>query len=348
MTDTQKQPDALNDLRQISARLGADPMHIQGAGGNASLKTGGVMWIKASGTVLADAQRKEIFVATDLDRMRQSLASAAPDADQPAAFLMPGGADLRPSIETSLHAVFTQRVVLHTHCIHTLAHAVRIDSRALLAKRLQEFDWAFVEYAKPGANLARRVQAALRAETNVVVLENHGLIVAADTAQEVERLQTRVHKALTLPAEGTKPADTVKLDTIAHGSVYAPATDPLVHQLALDPERITQVISGSLYPDHVIFCGIAVNAVHAGETLANAVERITQTGAPVPLWLIIPGAGVVVRTDAGLPARVMMRCLADIMVRVPTDATLTYLSTEQNLELLDWDAEKYRQQLNAS
>lgn len=348
MTDTPKQPEALNDLRRISARYGADPMHIQGAGGNASLKTGGVMWIKASGTVLADAQRKEIFVATDLDRMRQSLDCAAPDADQPAAFLMPGGADLRPSIETSLHAVFPQRVVLHTHCIHTLAHAVRKDARTLLAERLQGFDWAFVEYAKPGANLARQVQAVLQPETNVVVLENHGLIVAGDTAEMVDALQTRVHRALALAAAGTKPADMDTLHAIANDSAYAPSTDPLLHQLALDPDRIAQVTAGSLYPDHVIFCGIAVTAVHTGETLVHAIGRVTQTGASAPLWFVIPGAGVVVRKDAGPPARVMMRCLADVMARVPTAATLTYLSTKQNLELLDWDAEKYRQQFNAS
>lgn len=347
MTGSPRQPDALQDLRGVSARYGSDSMHIQGAGGNSSLKVGDVMWIKASGTLLADAQDKEIFVATDLAGMRRALDSDDPVADQPAAFLCPGGLDLRPSIETSLHAVFPQRVVLHTHCIHTLAHAVRQDARARLAERLQGFDWVFVDYRKPGANLARGVQVALGPDTTVVVLGNHGLIVAGDSAGEVADLQSRVHTALSLPAVGLKPADTAALHALAQDSDYEAAGDPHLHQLALDPQRVAQVTAGSLYPDHVIFCGIAVAAVRAGETLAQAVERIIQTGAPAPVWLIVPGAGVLVRKDAGVPARVMMRCLADVMARVPEDAALNYLSTEQDLELLDWDAEKYRQTLNA-
>lgn len=347
MTGSPRQPDALQELRRVSARYGSDPMHIQGAGGNSSLKAGDVMWIKASGTLLADAQDKEIFVATDLAGIRRALDAKDPVADQPAAFLRPGGADLRPSIETSLHAVFPQRVVLHTHCIHTLAHAVRQDARVGLAERLQGFDWAFVDYAKPGANLARSVHAVLRPETNVVVLANHGLIVAGENASEVADLQARVHGALSLPVIKMKSADTAALDTLARDSNYEAAEDPHLHQLALDPQRVAQVTRGSLYPDHVIFCGIAVAAVRASETLGQTVDRIALTGAPAPVWCIVPGAGVLVRKDAGVPARVMMRCLADVMARVRKEATLTYLSTEQNLELLDWDAEKYRQTLNA-
>ena len=40
----------LDQLRALSARVGADPLLVQAAGGNTSLKDQGVMWIKASGT----------------------------------------------------------------------------------------------------------------------------------------------------------------------------------------------------------------------------------------------------------------------------------------------------------
>ena len=51
-------PEDFADLARLSARLGADPLVIQGAGGNTSVKDGAVMWIKASGTQLADAPRQ--------------------------------------------------------------------------------------------------------------------------------------------------------------------------------------------------------------------------------------------------------------------------------------------------
>ena len=42
-------------LRELSSALGADPSRTQGAGGNTSIKRDGAMWIKASGTWLAEA-----------------------------------------------------------------------------------------------------------------------------------------------------------------------------------------------------------------------------------------------------------------------------------------------------
>ncbi|MGZ2256331.1 class II aldolase/adducin family protein [Roseobacter sp. A03A-229] len=348
MTGCPKPPEGFDELKQLSARFGADTMHIQGAGGNSSLKSGDVMWIKASGTLLANANDQDIFVATDLRKMRAALANAKRSADRPAEFLLPGQTELRPSIETSLHAVFAQPIVLHTHCIHTLAHAVRKDAANLLAARLHGLDWAYVDYAKPGATLARNVEAVLKPTTNVVILGNHGLIVAGSSTSEVAALQTQVHAALALPAAPVLPSDLKTLRALSDEGDYAPADDPALHQLALDPGRVQQVVAGSLYPDHVIFCGIAVAVLEEGETLQQGVDRIVRAGAPPPLWITVPGAGTLVRKDASLPARIMMRCLADVLARVPTDAELSYLSIEQNLELLDWDAEKYRQRLNAS
>ncbi len=54
-----------DDFRALSARLGNDPLQVQGPGGNTSIKSGNVMWIKASGTELANALKSDIFVAVD-------------------------------------------------------------------------------------------------------------------------------------------------------------------------------------------------------------------------------------------------------------------------------------------
>lgn len=50
-------------FRALSARLGSDPLRVQEPGGDTSINDGDVMWIKASGTELADAERRDIFVA---------------------------------------------------------------------------------------------------------------------------------------------------------------------------------------------------------------------------------------------------------------------------------------------
>ena len=58
------QEDAeLQALRILSASVGADPLLVQGAGGNTSLKQAGLLWIKASGTWLMNAARTPLAPA---------------------------------------------------------------------------------------------------------------------------------------------------------------------------------------------------------------------------------------------------------------------------------------------
>ena len=59
----------------------------------------------------------------------------------------------------------------------------------------------------------------------------------------------------------------------------------------------------------------------------------------------VPGAGVLLPPDATCSADELALCLALVLERVPHDARLRHLTAEHEAELLDWDAEKYRQSL---
>lgn len=341
------QPDDFAELKKLSAEFGQNSLHIQGAGGNASIKDGDTMWIKASGTMLGDALDQDVFVPVDLPRMKTAVLSDLANADSPAEFLLPDASNLRPSIETSLHAVFNQRVVLHTHCIHTIVHAIQTNATALLDRRLRSFNWAYAPYSKPGANLARSVTKVLTPDTDVIVLGNHGLIVAGDTVDAVRSLQSAVHDALALTPKHLAGDDPETLTARAQYSSYGLPDDPTLHQLALSDRRVAQVTKGSLYPDHVIFCGIAVTPLAVGQNTQDAESAASKAGRPAPVCLLVPGAGLILRNDASRGAKTMLRCLSDVIMRLPDGAELNYLTTTENFELLDWDAEKYRQALNA-
>lgn len=347
MAGALEKPEGLAALAALSARVGADARLTQGAGGNTSLKAAGVMWIKASGTQLADALTREIFVPCDLAAMRAAMAANAPEADQPARFsLLEGG--LRPSIETSLHAVFPQRVVVHVHCVNTIAIAIRADAEAELARRLGGEDWAFIPYVKPGANLAGAVARALGAQTDVIVLGNHGLIVAAGTVAGAEALLARIVARLA-PASLAQGAPESAALAARAGDGFEPlGADHPLHFVAMDGPRRAMALGGSLYPDHVLFCGMGTADLAPGERPGEAVARHMAKGFPAPPILLVPGAGALIRSDASAGTRALSQCLGDVLARVPAGAALTYLSFAQNAELLDWDAEKYRLALDAA
>src|SRR5690348_8190612 len=132
------QPALLNELRRLSARIGKNILLTQAAGGNSSIKHGDVLWVKASGAWLADAEDRDIFLPISLSGARAALADG--DERMPAA---PDHASsqLRASIETSLHALMPHPVVLHVHSVNTIAWSVRKDARDEFSERLRGLSW---------------------------------------------------------------------------------------------------------------------------------------------------------------------------------------------------------------
>ena len=103
---------------------------------------------------------------------------------------------------------------------------------------------------------------------------------------------------------------------------------------------------GSLYPDHVIFLGAGSVVAGEDENAADVAARFTRAGLPEPVSILFPGKGVLMHGSANAGAQALARCLADVTTRIPEGSALNYLSAAEDAELLDWDAEKYRQALN--
>jgi rhamnose utilization protein RhaD (predicted bifunctional aldolase and dehydrogenase) len=328
----------LEALRQLSAKIGADPLLVQAAGGNTSLKQDGVMWIKASGTWLRDAQARDIFVPLDLARLQVAL-----DADDPACesctdFVVNaqslGG--LRPSIETSVHGLMPQAVVVHVHCVNTIAWAILQDAEQQLATRLHAFNWAphafnwaYVPYARPGLQLCRAIKKAKRPNTNVLVLGNHGLVVGAETVADAEQLLDKVVAAVQRPAQDARQLDLEALTKIAAGTNYQLPKDPTCHGFAMDAANCARAANAVYYPDHVVFLG-----QHLPATLDTDAAAVA-----------LPELGVLVRKDAKPSVEPMLACLSNVFARIDADEKLNPLTLQDIGALLNWDAEKYRQNL---
>jgi rhamnose utilization protein RhaD (predicted bifunctional aldolase and dehydrogenase) len=319
-------------LKSLSARIGADPLLVQAAGGNTSLKHEGVMWIKASGTWLKDATARDIFVPINHETLQTALAKNDPACEACTDFVVAdlNATGLRPSIETTVHALMPQRVVVHVHCVNTIAWAIRGDAKLRLAEKLRDFNWAFIPYARPGLPLANAIAPRMKPGIDVLILGNHGLVVAAETVAEAENLLNRVVKSLTKPVRAAVPPNLAALHLLCKGTDYAPAENTETHALATDILALEKGKGSVFYPDHVVFLGIGV---------ATEID----SGAAL---IALPGKGVVIRKDAKSAVEPMGRCLADVMRRIGADDPLIALNAESIDRLVNWDAEKYRQGLN--
>jgi rhamnose utilization protein RhaD (predicted bifunctional aldolase and dehydrogenase) len=328
-----------SELARFSALIGEDPYVVQGPGGNTSVKEDGILWIKASGTWLADALTHDIFVPIALQPLRQALHRNDPACETCTDYVIEAlnRRGLRPSIETTMHAVLPHKVVVHVHCVDTIAWAVQEDAQAKLAPLLSGLNWIFVPYVRPGMPLSRTIVERLQPSTAILILANHGLVVCAESVAGAAALLRDVRSRLRRPAREPPPFNGLRLSSFARETTaFRAADDAEIHAIATDPIRLKMARRGSLYPDHVVFIGPSI-AVAENHTFA-----IVAQNAASPL-LVVAGTGVLLATGISKAARAMARCLADVTARLHSSDPIRYLSVDDEARLLNWDAEKHRQ-----
>jgi rhamnose utilization protein RhaD (predicted bifunctional aldolase and dehydrogenase) len=337
--------EKLAELAHLSAGLGRDPEQVQAAGGNTSIKIKDLLWVKASGLWLADAETRPSFVPVRLGAVQDGIAADLADPVGPAVEAGLNAEGLRPSIETTMHALLPHPVVIHTHSVRTLALAIREDAERLLAERLDHLAWTFVPYAHPGLPLTRAIDAKLRrGRADVLVLGNHGLVVGGDGVEAAASLLAEVERRLDTPARlaETQPAGT--LGALAAPLGLRPVRHAKAHGIAMDPERVAWATGGSRYPDHVIFLGPSAATLPPiqGKATRAEVEAVQAGGQRL---FLVPGMGTLLPSDAPEAADELALCLALVLERVPSRVPLTELGPAAEAALLGWDAEKYRQSL---
>jgi len=332
----------LKELSRISALIGANPMLAQGAGGNTSLKIGCTLLVKASGIWLEHARSRNIFASLDLAGVR-GLIDANSDKGMERC-ITDAQSTLRPSIETTLHALMPQSAVLHCHSVRTLAFATRTDATLLFRKRLDGLNWAIVPYCRPGMPLTLAVREVLRTKIpDILILANHGLVIAAESCVEAETLLNEVEQRLDAPMRDFIAPELDLLSAMSVNSRYRLPLYEISHSLATNPISAKIAVGGSLYPDHVVFLGRSAFCINSDNELTSA-----SVAAGLPPLILVSGCGVLVRSDISANAEEMVRALALVVGHISDEAPMRYLTPEEESDLLEWDAEKYRKSLAAN
>jgi rhamnose utilization protein RhaD (predicted bifunctional aldolase and dehydrogenase) len=314
--------------------MGSNPMLIQASGGNTSLKQDGILYVKASGKNLASAYSEDIFAQLPLDIVRK--AAAAPSGTE--IDLKPlCNNGLRPSIETTLHALIPHRVVLHSHAIDVIAISLLPHAQIIIQEALEGIDWHWIPYKRPGKRLTKEIAEALDRQTvDVFILANHGLVVGASTPDGAAALQADVTHRLRQTVRKYHEVSVFELSrrmSFVDGA-YLPKAD-VIHSLAIDSWSLELANCNAAYPDHVVFCGVRPWIMNS---TANPPSINTSYG-------LIPGVGVFLLPAATAATEAMLQAQAEIFLRIPQNQEISLLSDDECNELLNWEAEKYRQDL---
>jgi rhamnose utilization protein RhaD (predicted bifunctional aldolase and dehydrogenase) len=296
--------NGLETITALSREFGT-PDYVLGGGGNTSVKSGNTLWIKPSGTQLNE-MTPERFVAID----RAGLYAYKPSADAAvrendvkelmlAARVDPDSG--RPLVETPLHDLLDAKYVVHTHPAWVNGMTCGMEGEAAASRLFPDALW--VPYIDPGFTLSMDVKARVEnyrkrhgRQPEVILLENHGIFVAGDTAEEIRDAYAAVMKALR--AEYARARASVNLKYLA------PTLEHEIKDLAgvlsdlFDGETFAMATSapfltadGPLTPDHMVYakafpyrCGLTREGLAAFRARHGYWPRIIDT--PVGVFAV--------------------------------------------------------------
>ncbi len=177
-----------NDFKLATETIGKNVCMCQDGGGNISAKIDErYMFIKASGRMLKDAA--EIRGHAVIDYRRQDwtntdiLASVASNKYK------------CPSMETGFHTLL-RRHTIHAHPIYLTLILCLSDSSQIMRNLFGSLNYDYIPYVMPGEQLYRYIKSKYTQKQDctedVLFLENHGVIVAADHVNDAIRLASDI------------------------------------------------------------------------------------------------------------------------------------------------------------
>lgn len=267
----------IKDLIEISQYYGRDMEYVIAGGGNTSFKNDEFIWIKASGIALADIgedgfvklSREKLKVISERNySMDSTEREAQVKEDLAAAVTSENGK--RPSVETSMHEVINYPFVVHTHPTLVNALSCSKDAEKLTQKILGD-KVLFIEYIDPGYVLFKRVADDIKKyhqingyDPKIILLENHGIFVSADTTDEIREIYADIENKL-LKQIGTNLPDDEALGYIVDNSeslvkafkdeeniIIKAYTNSIINDFIKDQSNFSR-IETAFTPDHIVY-----------------------------------------------------------------------------------------------
>ena len=371
----------LDPIVQLSRNFGSNPDYVLAGGGNTSQKEGDFIAIKASGVQLGTIDAAG-FVRLSLSKLTALFNIELPSnsderekivLEKMLAARLPGQT-MRPSVETLLHALFPFRFVVHLH--PALINGLLCSREALsAAQALFGSEAAVLPYITPGYTLADAVRRIFETRTlsgqspyKILFLQNHGVFVAADTAEEIKALYDHIFATLkakvnALPAED-KVAESVSaeekvLRSKVHTAVEACSTkfnvrffftlNSLLNRFLASPEAFLP-LSAPFTPDHIVYAGawplfVTQHQAQTSEHLEVQINAHHARHGELPKVLAVQGVGIFgLGKDIAAAERACLLFTDAAKIAWYTQSSGGVHSMESpDIEFIrNWEVEKYR------
>lgn len=343
----------LEMIVELSHEFGTDD-YVKGGGGNTSVKNESTLWVKPSGTTLGGLTT-ETFVAMNRAKINELYKVETPSD---AAFreelvknLMAEAVENdagRPSVEAPLHNVFNAKYVVHTHPALVNGLTCATGGEAACKELFPESLW--VEYIDPGYTLCMKVRerieqykAANGKEPELLVLQNHGIFISADTPDKIRVLYALVMDSLKAAYDKAGVSQTLEIPN----AETAPETEEQISSVFgadaafVASSGLFAVAPGPITPDHLVYS----KAFPFVASIDEAGARAYQSERGYAPKVIVAGDRVYGIGNSQKNADLALELAQDgalVMQLVDAFCGINYMTDAQREFIENWEVESYR------
>ena len=343
----------LETIVKLSHEFGGED-YVKGGGGNTSVKNDETLWVKPSGTTLGGLTT-ETFVAMNRQKINElygvETPAAAADREELVKNLMADAVENdagRPSVEAPLHNVFDAKFVVHTHPALVNGLTCAKDGQAACKRMFPEALW--VEYIDPGYTLCMEVRQRIQQykstygyEPALLVLQNHGIFIAADTAEKIRSLYQVVMDALKGAYEKAGVFQTLEIPEATEDlEVTSKLTSVFSDDAAFTAvSGLFGVAPGPITPDHLVY---SKAFPYVGNLDAAGVEAYKAERGYAPK-VVIAGECVYGIGNSQKNADLALELAQDgalVMRLAEAFGGINYMTDAQREFIENWEVESYR------
>lgn len=364
----------LNTLVEFSNKYGSNPELVLAGGGNTSAKQNGTLFIKGSGTSLANITASG-FVKMEMEKLTLIFEKKYPEEDNIRENLVlkdlndsksAGEEEKRPSVETMLHALFKQTYVLHLHpaLINGLTCSIGGEAAARSSIK-EEFIW--VNICKPGYILSVLCKKAMEEferangkSANIIILQNHGIFIAANTPEELERILCSVLKQI--KAKITEEPSAF----VTNGSENLREVIQILRKLNkndLNPKFITNdnisefcksktavsPLMKPFTPDHIVYCGAYPLFLKHKHDIEEKFKEYKLSYGNNPRIVLYENEGAIVLGKDEKTQKTAMQLFLDGVKTAVYSRSFggpLHMTNEMTEFIVNWEVESYRSKQN--
>lgn len=329
-----------NELSFIGKYLGSSLDLVQAGGGNISIKDKDKLIIKSSGCILSEIEEDYGLSVVDLKKaqnLNENLENISEeDFGKELEKVNVSIKYKRPSIETPFHSLIEEKVVIHIHPIPVLAMLSQENTDDILKENFENY--SLIPYATPGKKLALEFKKNLDSNSKIIFMQNHGLVIAEENVEKaLELLDIVITKACDITGYNisTFPQDIVEYLHNKHNlpiSVYA----------SKDQELVTLFSKNSyhpLCPDDVVYISHEVLQLNDLDEITKYI-KIFKT---YPRVIFKDDKFYFLAKNIIKARQIYEQFFSAVKAKGLLNKNIYITKEEQNF-LLNWEAEKYRQQ----